>query len=328
MFTVILVSISPTRRIPATTLPRPCRRGDSFLRQRRGCTTTSRRPRRRSPPGWGSAVRRSPGCCGGARQGIVRITVVEQGGAMAAAGCRRGRWVSTRFTSTAAASPAPGQPMPSSLSRRPSVGRWPGSGLVPGDVLLVSSGRTVYEVSAARPSTAPRGGDRPGRRRAGPAGGVVPDQRDHAADRLRGWADGPLPVRPGAARTRLCTRPCARPDDPARPPPVAQARCVLMGVGRSADPPGCRSSCPPLRVAERGGRRDVCARSSTATGARPPRWRPPIAVELRVTRSRRRSPSRPGRGRSSRSSPGARAGFFYRLVTDPVTAEQILAASA
>ncbi|MCW2811872.1 MAG: polymerase sigma 70 [Friedmanniella sp.] len=212
----------------------------------------------------------------------------------------------------------------------PAVGRaLSGAGLVRGDVLLVSSGRTVYEVARfALP-------DLPGVLVAPTVGGT--DQPEgwyqtneiarHVAERIGGRATYLFaPALPGPELFAVLQH------DPAIQRVLQlwpNARCVLTGVGA---PPTLRQQAPQFvdvysaALAEAVG--DVCSRFFTSDGepVHFPGSERLIAVELELLRQ---IPVviavAAGREKVAPIRAAARAGYFNELVTDPQTAEELIA---
>ena len=163
---------------PATSRPRCCTRRPSS-------TTPTTPPRPRWPRNSGtSRATVSRLLAEAKRQGIVRIEVVPPAEARTgdlADRLARALGLTTVYLSLPLPNPGPGRAIVDVMggALAPAVGRALGeAGLLPGDVLLVSSGRTVYEVaqfeldsaarraSSHRPSaatTSPRSGTRPTR---------------------------------------------------------------------------------------------------------------------------------------------------------------------
>ena len=202
-------------------------------------------------------------------------------------------------------------------------------GLVRGDILLVSSGRTMYEVAQFDLPNLP---------------GVVVAPTVGGTDQPEGW------YQTNEITRRVAERIGGRPTylfAPALPGPELfrtlqrdpaiqrvlhlwpSARCVLTGVGA---PPMLRSQAPQFvdvgapELLEAVG--DVCSRFFNRTGrvvAFPGAERL-IAVDLATLR---RIPTviavAAGRDKVPPIIAGARAHYFNQLVTDPRTAEEILA---
>ncbi|WP_280273584.1 sugar-binding transcriptional regulator [Nocardia wallacei] len=201
-------------------------------------------------------------------------------------------------------------------------------GLVAGDVLLVSSGRTVYEVAQFDLERIP---------------GVLVVPTVGGNDQPEGWyqtneitrlISGKLGGRPNY----LFAPALPGPDlyDTLRADPSIQrvldlwpkARCALMGVGA---PPLLRDDIPqfvPTTSASlRAAVGDVCSRFYDRSGARVdfPGGERLIAVELAVLQQLPVGIAvAVGGEKVAPILAGARAGYFNRLVTDPATARQLL----
>ncbi len=211
----------------------------------------------------------------------------------------------------------------------PAVGRALSAvGLVPGDVLLVSSGRTVYEVAQSDLPKLP---------------GIVVAPTVGGTDQPEGW------YQTNEITRRVAERIGGRPVylfAPALPGPGLfetlqhdpaiqrvlhlwpYARCVLTGIGA---PPVLRSQAPQfvdvssLELLDAVG--DVCSRFFNREG-RPvifPGAERLIALDLKTLQ---KIPTviavAAGRDKVPPIIAGARAGYFTQLVTDPHTAEEIL----
>lgn len=204
--------------------------------------------------------------------------------------------------------------------------------LRPGDVLLVSSGRTMYEVAQSDLPSAP---------------GVLVAPTLGGADEPEGWFQTNEIVRLVAERiggraNYLFAPALPGPDlyqtlqhDPAIQRVLhlwPQARCVLAGVG---SPPTLRSQTPTFLPAGSATLRqavgDLCSRFYNRAGE-------PVAfpgserlIGLELT-DLRKIPTvigvAAGTEKAISIAVAARAGYFNQLVTDPTTAEQVLAVAA
>lgn len=231
-------------------------------------------------------------------------------------------------------SPIAGQPVESALGSilAPAVGRaLVGVDLVAGDILLVSSGRTVYEVSRCALPILP---------------GVVVAPVVGGQDQPEEWFQTNEITRRVAAAvggraTYLFAPALPGPELYAtlRADPTIQrvlhlwprARCVLMGVGA---PPTLRRGLPQFvaQSAEslRAAVGDVCARFYDREGRPVPFPGGESLMAIELDQLRRVPVSIAVACGADKVAPivaGARARFFNQLVTDPVTAEQILAVS-
>lgn len=202
-------------------------------------------------------------------------------------------------------------------------------GLLPGDVLLVSSGRTVYEVSGFDLAKIP---------------GILVAPTVGGTDQPEGWYQTNeitrrVAERIGGRPTYLFAPALPGPDlfETVRKDPAIQrvlhlwpyAQCVLTGIGA---PPLLRSQAP--RFVDLGGADfleavgDICSRFYNREG-KPvsfPGSERLIAVELTTLQE---IPTviavAAGRDKVPPIIAGARSGYFNRLVTDPATAEEIVA---
>ena len=269
------------------------------------------------------------------RQGIVRIEVIAPGhdgsadlaARISAALGLKAVHISGALPASTAAKPVE-DVMGSVLA--PAVSRALAAvGLVRGDILLVSSGRTMYEVAQFDLPNLP---------------GVVVAPTVGGTDQPEGW------YQTNEITRRVAERIGGRPTylfAPALPGPELfqtlqhdpaiqrvlhlwpSARCVLTGVGA---PPMLRSQAPQFvdvgapELLEAVG--DVCSRFFNRTGrvvAFPGAERL-IAVDLATLR---KIPTviavAAGRDKVPPIIAGARAHYFNQLVTDPRTAEEILA---
>jgi DNA-binding transcriptional regulator LsrR (DeoR family) len=272
------------------------------------------------------------------RQGIVRIEVVPPEEARPgdlADRLARGLNLTSVYLSPPLPAPGAGRTVVDVMGRAlaPAVGRaLSEAGLLPGDVLLVSSGRTVYEVAQFELSPLP------GVVVAPTVGGN--DQPEDwyqtneitrlVANRVGGRANYLFaPALPGEELYQSLL------NDPSIQRVLhlwPRARCALMGVGA---PPLMRSDIPrfvptgssSLRAAVG----DVCSRFYDRDGA-PVDFEGGerlIAVELDVLRHIPVTIAvAVGKEKVDSIIAGARGGYFTHLVTDPVTATDILASPA
>jgi DNA-binding transcriptional regulator LsrR (DeoR family) len=268
------------------------------------------------------------------RRGIVRIEVVppaEVGVGDLADRLTRALSLTTVYLSHPLPNPGPGRELVDVMGRTlaPAVGRaLSAAGLLPGDVLLVSSGRTVYEV--AQYDLVPL----PGVLVAPTVGGN--DQPDEwyqtneitrlVANRVGGRANYLFaPALPGPD-----LYPSLR-NDPSIQRVLhlwPRARCALMGIGA---PPLIRSDIPRFVPTHTDSLRsavgDVCSRFFDSTGDEVDfegRDRL-IAVELEALRHIPVTIGvAVGDDKVDSIIAGARGGYFNQLVTDPVSAEAIL----
>ncbi len=201
-------------------------------------------------------------------------------------------------------------------------------GLTPGDVLLVSSGRTIYEVASFDLPALP---------------GVVVAPTVGGTDQPEGWYQTNeitrrIAERVGGRATYLFAPALPGPElfDTLQNDPAIQrvlhlwphARCVLTGVGA---PPLLRSQAPQFvdvsssALIEAVG--DVCSRFFGRDGqpVNFPGIERLIALELETLKQ---IPVviavAAGQEKLAPLIAGARAGYFNQLVTDPRTAEQLL----
>lgn len=269
------------------------------------------------------------------RQGIVRIEVVppaelRQGDL--ADRLTRALNLTTVYLCAPLPNPGPGRSVVDVMGRAlaPAVGRALGeAGLLPGDVLLVSSGRTVYEL--AQHDLTPL----PGVVITPTVGGN--DQPDEwyqtneitrlVANRVGGRANYLFaPALPGPELYRSLL------NDPAIQRVLhqwPQARCALMGVGA---PPLMRSDIPRFvptnSTSLRSAIGDVCSRFYDRNGD-PVDFEGDerlLAVKLDALRNIPVTIGvAVGREKVDSIIGGARGRYFNRLVTDPATATAILA---
>lgn len=267
-------------------------------------------------------------------QGVVRIEVVAPGAAAGSdLGDRVAAGLGLQHVHLSAPLPTAGATRSSEGTLgsflAPAVGRaLRGAGLVPGDILLVSSGRTMYEVSRYDLPALP---------------GVVVAPTVGGHDQPEGWLQTNEITRRVAGRiggraTYLFAPALPGPElyDTLRGDPAIQrvlhlwprARCVLMGVGA---PPTMRSQLPEFvptgsaSLVEAVG--DVCSRFFRRDGTAVPfpGGERLIAVDLSdLTRIPVSIGVAVGSDKVAAIIAGARAGYFNQLVTDPVTADQIL----
>jgi DNA-binding transcriptional regulator LsrR (DeoR family) len=262
------------------------------------------------------------------RQGIVRIDVIEPvqaDNADLAAGTAQALGLHAVHLSPLPAAPVPGTALAPALSAALAK-----VGLAYGDVLIVSSGRTIFEVAQAE---LPR---LPGVQVAPTVGGQdEPEawyQTNEITRRIAATIGGTptflyAPALPGPElHERLL-------DDPAIRRVVElweRARCALLGVGA---PPTLPRSLPRFvpTHAVSGAVGDVCTRFYDRQG----RDVPYPGVERLIATSLdvlRRIPVSIALAVGQEKVPGiiagARAGYFNQLVTDPPTASALVAAVA
>ncbi len=270
------------------------------------------------------------------RQGIVRIEVVppaESRPGELANRLARALNLASVYLSPQLPSPGAGRSVVDVMGRAlaPAVGRALGeAGLLPGDVLLVSSGRTMYEV--AQYELAPL----PGVVVAPTVGGN--DQPEEwyqtneitrlVANRVGGRANYLFaPAVPGVELYQSLL------NDPSIQRVLhlwPRARCALMGIGA---PPLTRSDIPRFVPTGSSSLRsavgDVCSRFYDRDGT-PVDFEDGerlIAVELDVLRHIPVTIAvAVGKEKVDSIIAGARGGYFNQLVTDPVTAADVLAA--
>ncbi len=272
------------------------------------------------------------------RQGIVRIEVIPPAEARPgdlADRLARALNITSVYLSQSLPAPGAGRTVVDVMGRAlaPAVGRALGeAGLLPGDVLLVSSGRTIYEVAQCE---------------LGPLPGVVVaptvggnDQPEEwyqtneitrlVANRIGGRANYLFaPALPGVELYQSLV------NDPGIQRVLhlwPRARCALMGIGA---PPLTRSDIPrfvptgssSLRAAVG----DVCSRFYDRDGA-PVGFENGerlIALQLETLRHIPVTIAvAVGKDKIESIVAGARGGYFNRLVTDPVTANDVLTSSA
>ncbi|WP_280831054.1 sugar-binding transcriptional regulator [Mycolicibacterium frederiksbergense] len=268
------------------------------------------------------------------RRGIVRIEVVppeQLGQGDLSAQLTRALALSTVFLSHPLPNPGPGRTHLDTMGAAlaPAVGRaLAAAGLLPGDVLLVSSGRTVYEVAQYELV------DLPGVLVAPTVGGN--DQPEEwyqtneitrlVANRVNGRPNYLFaPALPGSdLYPSLLNEPSIQRVLNLWP----RARCALMGVGA---PPLMRSDIPQFVPTESSSLRsavgDVCSRFYDRSGD-PVEFDGSdrlIAVELELLRHVPVTIAVAiGKDKIDSIVAGARGGYFNQLVTDPATAAAIL----
>lgn len=268
------------------------------------------------------------------RLGIVRIEVVPPTQARPtelADRLARALNLHTVYLSAPLPAPGPGRTTIDVMGRAlaPVTGRaLSEAGLLPGDVLLVSSGRTVYEL--AQHELTPL----PGVVVAPTVGGNDQPYEWYqtneitrlVANRVGGRANYLFaPALPGPALYRSLL------EDPSIQRVVHQwphARCALMGVGA---PPLTRSDVPQFVPTASSSLRaavgDVCSRFYDRNGD-PVEFDGAerlIALELDVLRHIPVTIAVAiGRDKLDSITAGARGGYFNRLVTDPATAEALV----
>lgn len=204
------------------------------------------------------------------------------------------------------------------------------AGLLPGDVLLVSSGRTVYELAQHDLTPLPGvvvtptvgGNDQPYEWY------QTNEITRLVANRVGGRANYLFaPALPGPALYQSLL------DDPSIQRVVHQwphARCALMGWAPAADPLRHPQFVPTGSTSLRAAVGDVCSRFYDRDG-NPVQFDGAerlIALELENLRHIPVTIAvAVGRDKIDSITAGARGGYFNRLVTDPGTAEALLAAS-
>lgn len=268
------------------------------------------------------------------RQGIVRIEVIPPAEARSgdlADRLARALGLEAVYLSAALPTPGPGRGVVDVMGRAlaPAVGRaLSEAGLLPGDVLLVSSGRTIYEV--AQHELAPL----PGVVVAPTVGGN--DQPEEwyqtneitrlVANRIGGRANYLFaPALPGPELYQSLL------NDPSIQRVLHQwptARCALMGVGA---PPLTRSDIPQFvptgSTSLRAAVGDVCSRFFDRTGA-PVDFEDSerlIALELNALRHIPVTIAvAVGKDKIDSITAGARGGYFKQLVTDVATGQVLL----
>lgn len=268
------------------------------------------------------------------RRGIVRIEVVPPAELTSGdLGDRLARALSltTVFLSHPLPQPGPGRGIVDVMGAAlaPAVGRaLSGAGLLPGDVLLVSSGRTVYEV--AQYDLVPL----PGVLVAPTVGGNDQPEEWYQTNEITRRVANRVNGRPNYLFAPALPGPDLYPsllNDPSIQRVLhlwPHARCALMGVGA---PPLMRSDIPQFVPTRSNSLRaavgDVCSRFYDKDGNEvdfegSDRL---IAVELEALRHVPVTIAvAVGRDKVSSIVAGARGGYFNQLVTDPATAAAIL----
>jgi DNA-binding transcriptional regulator LsrR (DeoR family) len=268
------------------------------------------------------------------RRGIVRIEVVAP--AEVATGdladrLARALALNTVFLSHPLPNPGPGRTVLDVMgaSLAPAVARALGAaGLLPGDVLLVSSGRTVYEVAQYDLVSLP------GVLVAPTVGGNDQPEEWYQTNEITRLVANRISGRPNYLFAPALPGPDLYPsllNDPSIQRVLhlwPHARCALMGVGA---PPLMRSDIPQFVPTRSGSLRaavgDVCSRFYDRDGAEVvfEGQERLIAVELEALRHIPVTIAVAiGRDKISSLVAGARGGYFNQLVTDPATASAIL----
>lgn len=268
------------------------------------------------------------------RRGIVRIEVVPPTGLTTGdLGDRVARALSLTsvYLSHPLPHPGPGRSVVDVMGAAlaPPVGRaLSGAGLLPGDVLLVSSGRTVYEV--AQYDLVPL----PGVLVAPTVGGNDQPEEWYQTNEITRRVANRVNGRPNYLFAPALPGPDLYPsllNDPSIQRVLhlwPQARCALMGVGA---PPLMRSDIPQFVPTRSNSLRaavgDVCSRFYDGDGNEvdfegSDRL---IAVELEALRHVPVTIAvAVGHDKVSSIVAGARGGYFNQLVTDPATATAVL----
>ncbi len=268
------------------------------------------------------------------RQGIVRIEVVppdevahsELGDRLA-----RALSITTVFLSHQLPNPGPGRTVVDVMGAAlaPAVGRaLSAAELLPGDVLLVSSGRTVYEVGQYDLVSLP------GVQVAPTVGGNDQPEEWYQTNEITRLIANRIGGRPNYLFAPALPGPDLYPsllNDPSIQRVLhlwPRARCALMGVGA---PPLLRSDIPRFVPTHSDSLRaavgDVCSRFYDRAGAEVPfeghdRL---IAVKLEALRQVPVTIAvAVGTDKVDSIVAGARGGYFNQLVTDPSTAAAIL----
>ncbi|MGV9797450.1 sugar-binding transcriptional regulator [Mycobacterium sp. NPDC003449] len=268
------------------------------------------------------------------RRGIVRIEVVppdELGSGDIAAQLTRALSLNTVFLSHPLPNPGPGRThvdvMGAALA--PAVGRALGAaGLLPGDVLLVSSGRTVYEVAQYDMVGLP------GVQVAPTVGGNDQPEEWYQTNEITRLVANRIGGRPNYLFAPALPGPDLYPsliNDPSIQRVLhlwPRARCALMGVGA---PPLMRSDIPRFVPTESDSLRsavgDVCSRFFDRSGdaVEFDGSEQLIAVELEALRHVPVSIAVAiGKDKVESIVAGARGGYFNQLVTDPATAAALI----
>ncbi|KKE99403.1 sugar-binding transcriptional regulator [Mycolicibacterium obuense] len=271
------------------------------------------------------------------RQGVVRIEVVPPADVRPtelADRVARALNLNTVYLSPPLPAPGPGRSVVDIMGRvlAPATARaLAEAGLLPGDVLLVSSGRTVYELAQHELTSLPGvvvaptvgGNDQPYEWY------QTNEITRLVANRVGGRANYLFaPALPGPALYDSLV------EDPSIQRVLHQwphARCALMGVGA---PPLTRSDIPQFvptgSTSLRSAVGDVCSRFYDRNGA-PVDFDGAerlIALELETLRHIPVTIAVAiGKDKLESITAGARGGYFNRLVTDPATAEALLMAT-
>ncbi len=271
------------------------------------------------------------------RQGVVRIEVVPPADVRPtelADRVARALNLNTVYLSPPLPTPGPGRSVVDIMGRvlAPATARaLAEAGLLPGDVLLVSSGRTVYELAQHELTSLPGvvvaptvgGNDQPYEWY------QTNEITRLVANRVGGRANYLFaPALPGPALYDSLV------EDPSIQRVLHQwphARCALMGVGA---PPLTRSDIPQFvptgSTSLRSAVGDVCSRFYDRNGA-PVDFDGAerlIALELETLRHIPVTIAVAiGKDKLESITAGARGGYFNRLVTDPATAEALLTAT-
>lgn len=271
------------------------------------------------------------------RQGVVRIEVVPPADVRPtelADRVARALNLNTVYLSPPLPTPGPGRSVVDIMGRvlAPATARaLAEAGLLPGDVLLVSSGRTVYELAQHELTSLPGvvvaptvgGNDQPYEWY------QTNEITRLVANRVGGRANYLFaPALPGPALYDSLV------EDPSIQRVLHQwphARCALMGVGA---PPLTRSDIPQFvptgSTSLRSAVGDVCSRFYDRNGA-PVDFDGAerlIALELETLRHIPVTIAVAiGKDKLESITAGARGGYFNRLVTDPATAEALLMAT-
>ncbi|MGY4650662.1 sugar-binding transcriptional regulator [Mycobacterium sp. URHB0021] len=268
------------------------------------------------------------------RRGIVRIEVVppaEVGSGDLADQLARALSLTTVFLSHPLPNPGQGRTVVDVMGSvlAPAVGRaLAAAGLLPGDVLLVSSGRTVYEV--AQFDLVPL----PGVLVAPTVGGNDQPEEWYQTNEITRLVANRINGRPNYLFAPALPGPDLYPsllNDPSIQRVLhlwPRARCALMGVGA---PPLIRSDIPQFVPTESGSLRtsvgDVCSRFFDQAGDEvdfegsdrliavklEALQHIPVTIAVAV-----------GQEKIDSIVAGARGGYFNQLVTDPSTAGAIL----
>ncbi|AKS34366.1 sugar-binding transcriptional regulator [Mycolicibacterium goodii] len=268
------------------------------------------------------------------RRGIVRIEVVppeQLGPGDIADQLTRALSLNTVFLSHPLPNPGPGRTAVDVMGAvlAPAVGRaLAAAGLLPGDVLLVSSGRTVYEVAQYELV------DLPGVQVAPTVGGNDQPEEWYQTNEITRLVSNRVNGRPNYLFAPALPGPDLYPsllNDPSIQRVLhlwPKARCALMGVGA---PPLLRSDIPRFVPTGSSSLRsavgDVCSRFFDRDGD-PVEFDGSdrlIAVELEALRHIPVTIAVAiGKDKVESVVAGARGGYFNQLVTDPATAAAIL----